>query len=398
MSLLNVLHAAGRESWMDHPGEAQGLLLESIVRKNENTLFGREYLFREIKNGEDFRMCVPLSTYSDLKPYMQLMMYGEDHALVAEPVKAWIQTGGVSDRAKLFPYTDSVAATFREAFLKLFATQVRDWKYVDGKVLCGLERCTVNGGTPVGSVFSLGSGTLKKTPILGKVVTPSSDGSEADWEKWWTATAKQVSRQNVMAAMADPVLLLMFLRKMVREGYNISQLWPNFSLIISNSNVIPYKAAFQSLMGDIEFREIFCTDDMAVAVQRDEKGFIPLYDQVFFEFVSVKEWKDMEEDGGIYREYEFDIKTADTVKRGEEYILVITTSGGVYRYIPGDIFRVVDNLHIVCSGYLEDWEAGIVQDAGQQLVLLREIARNGPMEEHQVVAVESAPLSHLFRL
>ena len=400
-SALTVLQHTGRKGWMN-PKETQEDCLEKIIRTNESTRFGREYLFREIKDAEDFKRCVPLSLYHDIKPYMQLMMAGEAHSVVAEPAYAWIETVGADGDVSLFPYTESVAHTFQEAFLRLFASQLEDWAYVSGKVLAGLGHNTWVEGDTVNSVLRLGVETLKHTPFLERVMTPPTTRDGPTLKKRWTSIAQQVSRQNVIAAVVDPVLFLMFLRQMEADhlprGFStMHELWPNFSLIISDVCMDPYKVAFRSILKNTEFRTIFCADEVVAAVQIDDKGVVPLYDQNFYEFIPLKEWNTMREEKKSYRDYEFNVETGETVCPGEEYILVLTTPGGLYRYIPGDVVKMVDNLHMIKTKTIEC----TAEKSAEPLVLLREVARDELTTDtntNQVVAVESEPMRYVFGL
>ena len=178
---------------------------------------------------------------------------------------------------------------------------------------------------------------------------------------------------------------------------DIHELWPNFSLIISDVCTDPYKIVFRSILKNTEFRTIFCADEVVAAVQIDDKGVVPLYDQNFYEFIPQREWKTMEEEGKSYRAYEFDVKTGDTVTPGEEYVLVLTTPGGLYRYIPGDVVKMVDNCHMVKTTTVE-----YTTRSAEPLVLLREVAKDELMMDTenrcQVVAVESEPMRYLFGL
>jgi hypothetical protein len=386
-----------------NPRETQEDCLEKIIRTNESTQFGREYLFREIKDADDYKRCVPLSLYHDVKPYIQLMMAGKAHTLVAEPAYAWIETVGADGDVILFPYTESVAHTFREAFLRLFASQLEDWAYISGKILAGLGQHTWVKGASVNSVLQLGVETLKQTPFLERVMTPPLNSFKStDIKKQWTSIAQKVSRQNIIAAVVDPVLFLMFLRQIEAEhlprGFSaIHELWPNFSLIVSDVCMDPYRIAFRSILKNTEFRTIFCADEVVAAVQIDDKGVVPLYDQNFYEFIPLKEWKTMKEEKKSYRDYEFDVKTGETVRPGKEYVLVLTTPGGLYRYIPGDVVKMVDNLHMVKTETIECTP----EKGAEPLVLLREVARDELMTDtttSQVVAVESEPMRYVFGL
>ncbi len=405
-STLDLLSHVDEKTWTNCPGETQEAVLKAIVRKSKNTLFGREYLFREISNVKDFTEYVPLSLYEDFRPYIQSMISGEEGILVAEPFSAWMQTSTLCG-AKLFPYTESMARGIQKAFFRLFATEGMEWRYFSGKVMAGLEGMChdVLGEKQVGSSFSLGIKTLCETPFLKRVITPSLDAAYiADCKKRWMETARQARRQDVVAAMADPLLFLLFLRTMITDYREIlgipqlTELWPDFSLVISDGRLGPYKRMFRSLLGDVEFREIFCAEDILVAIQVDEKGYLPLFDQNFLEFISLREWENMQKEGGTYREFEFDWQTVDTVTPSREYVLVLTTPGGLYRYVTGDVVKVTDDCHIAWSGWIDQE----VSTAGssQEIVLLREVATDNLKTTmgngNQVVAVESEPLRSLF--
>jgi hypothetical protein len=396
-SILNVLQCVDEPAWIKRPGETQEKVLEDIVNRNKNTRFGREYLFREIRSAEDFRKCVPLSMYCDIEPYVQRMLCGEKDALVAEQTTAWVESVGLQGKSKLIPYTQDMASGFRDAFLRLFASRAEDWAYVSGKVIAGLEPSHVVGGDPGGDILGLGSATLKSTAVLGRVVTPQLAESDADWEPRWKKAIQQVSRQNVISAVVDPVLFLKFLRMIQSEQgiSDIHQLWPDFCLVVATVNTKPFENVIQSLLGHVEFRRLYCVDEVAIAVQLDEKGVVPLLDHCYLEFIPLNQWRDMEREGGTYREYGFDIETVDTAVPGEKYVLVVTTSG-LYRYIPGDIVTVIDSLHIEPSGFIDEWTD--FPEVAQQIVLLREVARDKFSAGHQLVAVESEPMRYLFKI
>ncbi|MBU6996406.1 MAG: GH3 auxin-responsive promoter family protein [Theionarchaea archaeon] len=397
-SVLNVLQCVDDPSWIRRPGETQEKVLEEIVHENVSTRFGREYLFREIRSTEDFRKSVPFSMYCDVEPYIQRMMCGENDALITEHTAAWIESVGLNKKPKLIPYTQDMAGGFRDAFLRLFASRAEDWAYVSGNVIAGLEHPHMVRGNPAGDILALGSSTLKSTPVLGRVITPQLPESEIDWKKRWKRAIQQVSRQNVISAIVDPVLFLKFLRMVQsdNETVDIRQLWPDFSLVVTTVSARPFENVLKSLLGQVEFRRLYCTDEVVVGVQLDEKGIVPLLDHCFLEFIPLNQWREMELEGGTYREYDFDIETMETAIPGEEYVLVMTTSG-LYRYIPGDTVAMVDNLHIEPTGFIDEWAVLPETEIMQQIVLLREVARDSA-DSHQLVAVESEPLRYLFRI
>ena len=56
------------ELFMKYPEEVQNELLSELIGKAQNTETGIRYGFEGIKNYEDFKNTVPLSTYESIAP------------------------------------------------------------------------------------------------------------------------------------------------------------------------------------------------------------------------------------------------------------------------------------------------------------------------------------------
>jgi hypothetical protein len=190
---------------------------------------------------------------------------------------------------------------------------------------------------------------------MTSILTPSTcTRTIPDVEARWKKIAAQVSPQNVGGIMEDPVSFSMFMKTLHSTNHGWvgnCEWWPQDSLFISHTTIHFYESMLTSLLGPLVFRQIMCIEEIPVAVQMDSgEGCVPLCDQHVFEFIPVKEWKEMEEEGEHYREFAFSPRYLSTVIPGEEYILVLTTSGGLYRYVSGDIITMVDRHHLKRTG------------------------------------------------
>ena len=351
-SIPEFLHEKDKTILFSHPDEIQNEVLKTILSRNSSTRFGREYLFNEISDIFDFRTYVPLSLYSDIHPYLQGMISGMTNILLTEPINAWAQTMGICGQMRLIPYTQSISRGVIDAFVLLYTACAACNIIDDGqKIFSGLESYPADtlGNIPVGTLSSLGLEDLRRIPGIGSLLTPShSTPPCTDMEKSWKQIALYSSAQNVGGIMEDPILFLMFIKYMMHTGHSpIEDLWPQASLFISHDDIRPYQSTLTNLFNSLAFRQIMCIDDIPVAVQIDsQRDCVPLSSHHVFEFIPLKEWKDMEEEGEHYREYEFSLRFLSTVNPDEEYIMVITTSGGLYRYVPGDIVIMTDRHHM----------------------------------------------------
>jgi hypothetical protein len=356
----DLFYEQDKKMMYSHPEEKQYEVLQNILSRNADTRFGREYLFGKITDITDFRTYVPLSLYSDMHPYIQAMIGGKTNMLVKDPIQAWTNPVGIWGQKRLIPYTQSVSRGFIDAWLRLYtACAAQHLISEDQHIVSGLEQLyndTLN-TLPVGTLFSLGLRDLQTVPGVGRILTPSTrTRTVPDIETRWKKIAAQVSHQHIGGIMEDPVSFFMFMKTFHLTDHKWSdtgEWWPQDVLFISHTTIRFFESLLTSLLGPLVFRQIMCIEDIPVAVQLDSgKGCVPLCNQHVFEFISVKEWREMEEEGEQYREFEFSPRYLSTVIPGEEYILVITTSGGLYRYVSGDIITMVDRYHMKRVGYM----------------------------------------------
>ncbi len=87
------------------PVKTQKKLLFNIIRKNRNTLYGREYGFSSIKTVEDFQKRVPVNNYESLRPYIKKMMRGDRGVLTKEKAIFFGITSGTTSKPKFIPVT-----------------------------------------------------------------------------------------------------------------------------------------------------------------------------------------------------------------------------------------------------------------------------------------------------
>ena len=87
------------------PVKTQEKLLFNIIRKNRNTLYGKEHGFSSIKTVEDFQKRVPVNNYESLRPYIKKMMRGDRGVLTREKAIFFGITSGTTSKPKFIPVT-----------------------------------------------------------------------------------------------------------------------------------------------------------------------------------------------------------------------------------------------------------------------------------------------------
>lgn len=98
-----------------NPSLAQSELLQSILRSNQGTVFGREHGFDRIQSAQDYAQRVPIRRYDDLKPWIDRVATGEPNVLTAEPVGRLLPSSGSTAARKLIPFTRTLSRQFNAA-------------------------------------------------------------------------------------------------------------------------------------------------------------------------------------------------------------------------------------------------------------------------------------------
>lgn len=139
-----------------HVRTAQEKVLLSIVRRNEDTDFGKKYNFHAISSIEDFRRQVPLSLYDDYRPAIDRIARGEENVLTAEPVRLFELSSGSTAPSKLIPCT----AGLRREFQRAIRVWIHDLYSNDKELLRGRSYWSITpltggtrrsaGGIPIG--------------------------------------------------------------------------------------------------------------------------------------------------------------------------------------------------------------------------------------------------------
>src|SRR5688572_10391037 len=93
------------EAACQRPRAVQEALLREILERNKNSVFGKEHGFTQIKTIGAFQKRVPLSTYEDIKPYIDAELGGQHGQLTAAKPVLFAMTSGTTGDAKYIPVT-----------------------------------------------------------------------------------------------------------------------------------------------------------------------------------------------------------------------------------------------------------------------------------------------------
>ena len=96
---------AQTQKWANNPVETQQKVFANLIRQAENTQFGKEHHFSNIKSFEDFAKQVPVRDYEQLKSYVDKVVAGESDILWKGKPLYFAKTSGTTSGAKYIPLT-----------------------------------------------------------------------------------------------------------------------------------------------------------------------------------------------------------------------------------------------------------------------------------------------------
>ena len=200
------------------PRQAQEAKLLEIVRRNEQTDFGREHGFAEVRSIADYQQAVPPGDYDGLDPYIERTLRGEQNVLTADAPMMFATTSGTTGSAKYIPVTPSYLHEYSQGVSTHLYRMFTDYRDIlEGKMLVPSSNDVEGhseGGLPYGAI----SGYLTRTqpkPIRRFYALPYELAKVKQVEAKYYLTLRHAMPSDVRAIMMpNPSSMLMLADKM----------------------------------------------------------------------------------------------------------------------------------------------------------------------------------------
>lgn len=338
----------------DDPHGLQKEVFLSLAERLKKTKYSNLYAKNGVRTADEFRQTFPIVRYEDIFPYIDRMMKGEEDMLWPGKVTWFAKSSGTTnDKSKFIPITDEnlfdnhVAASW-DAMCILYANRP-EARIFEGKNLIMGGSLTETGGVTIGDVSAI---LLNRMPLVGRpFYTPDFEVAlMADWEAKIEKMASQCRHEDVVMLAGVPTWTAVLFRRLLEiTGFsNMREVWPDLKTYFHGGvGFDPYAAQFREFLpgSDMEFYEVYNASEGYFAVQDrlNQKGMLLLLDNsIYYEFIPLE-----------------NIGQADPatlelsqVEEGKDYSIVISTSAGLWRYMPGDVVRFIstDPYRIMVSG------------------------------------------------
>ncbi len=108
-------HYAGFMSSSKDLRSQQEDVLMRLILANRDTTYGREHHFDKIKDIPTYQKMVPIVDYENILPYVEQIKQGQKEVLTHCHVRRFIPSSGSSSSSKLIPYNDALRRDFSHA-------------------------------------------------------------------------------------------------------------------------------------------------------------------------------------------------------------------------------------------------------------------------------------------
>ncbi|MBS1495282.1 MAG: GH3 auxin-responsive promoter family protein [Bacteroidetes bacterium] len=330
-------------NWINHPIAAQREVLQHLVTAAQYTEFGKKYGFSKLFTLKQFKARVPIHEYDDIKPYIQRMMNGEQNILWNTPVNWFAKSSGTtSDKSKYIPISEeSLQENHFQASKDVLSNYYKNFPSSD--LLTG-KSLVVGGSHQISKlredvqVGDLSAILMQNSPFWGQWLrTPELSIALLDeWENKIEKLAQTTSNENVTSLAGVPTWTLLLLKRIleIKQKQTIAEVWPNLELYINGGvSFVPYREQFEKIIGKpINFLEIYNASEGFIAGQDKpgDNGMLLFTEHgIFYEFLPVEEYG---------KPHPNTIGLRD-VSLHKNYALVISTTGGLWRYLLGDTIQ-----------------------------------------------------------
>lgn len=361
------------ELFKKYPFEVQEELFKDLINKARDTEWGKKYDYKSIKTVGQYAQRVPVSTYADIKPFIDRLRNGEQNLLWPGEVRYFAKSSGTTaGRSKYIPMSDDALEDCHykggKDIISIYFNMYPESAMFEGKSLVmggsGDLQEVSNASYYEGDLSAI---LMSNLPFWAQFKrTPSIEIALMDeWENKLELMAESTIGHDVRSISGVPSWMLVLLRKILSKAKtdNLKEVWPNLEVFFHGGVKFgPYREQYKAIIpeGEIIYLNTYNASEgfFGIQDQRDVDDLLLLLDLgIFFEFIPVSE---------LHNENPT-AKQLHEVETGENYALVISTNAGLWRYKIGDTitFTSTDPFRIQITGRTVNF----INVVGEELIM-----------------------------
>jgi hypothetical protein len=330
---------------MHNANYVQEQTLKNLIEQGQNTVWGKLYDYKSINTAQEFANRVPISTYEELKPFIERNMRGEQNVLWPSEIRWFAKSSGTTnDKSKFIPVSyealeDCHFQGGRDA-LTIYCHNHPDTKLFDGKGLVIGGSHKVNSYNDNSSFGDLSAVIMANLPFwVNFLRTPDLSIALMDeWEEKIEKLAQATAFEDVTNISGVPTWTVVLFNRLleITGKKDMTEIWPNLELYMHGGvSFVPYREQFKKLVpsSKMSYLETYNASEGFFGLQvesgRDDMMLMTNYG-IYYEFIKQEE---------LYTTDNPKTYTLGEVEAGQNYAVVISTNAGLWRYLIGDTIR-----------------------------------------------------------
>ncbi|HUH29241.1 GH3 family domain-containing protein [Gelidibacter sp.] len=350
----------------NNPVEEQQDVLKKLLTKAKDTAFGKHYDFESLLESDSpaiaFANKVPYFDYNKINDewWYRLQNGEEDVTWPGHPKYFALSSGTTGKESKRIPVTDEMIDAIKNTGIQqVFALSnfdlPADFFEKEIMMLGSSTDLKEHNDHLEGEISGI---SASKIPFWFRpYYKPGEEISKIDdWDARVQRIAENAENWDIGALSGIPSWIELMLQKVIQHHNlnHIHEIWPNLQVFTSGGVAFgPYEKSFNALMGQpITIIDTYLASEGFIAFQsRPETDAMKLVtdEGVYFEFVPFKP-EYIKEDGSLVKDAPS--ITLKDVKLGQDYVLLMSTVSGAWRYEIGDtiLFTDVERAEIKITG------------------------------------------------
>lgn len=347
-----------REKIVSEPNaeEAQLNVLKNLLNKAKDTTFGKHYKFEEILEADDIPMAfaerVPYFDYNKLnEEWWQKLHEGqEDVTWPGKPPYFALSSGTTGKSSKRIPVTDDMIEAIRTSGIKQIGALSNfdlpsDFFEKEIMMLGSSTHLHEEGDHMEGEISGISASRIPYW--FRSYYKPGEEIAQIEnWDEKVKKIAEKAKDWDIGALSGIPSWMELMLKEVIayHKVSNIHDIWPNLQVYTSGGVAFePYEKSFNALLAHpITVIDTYLASEGFLAYQQRSETHamkLVLDNGIYFEFVPFKA-EYINEDGSIT--VDAPVIPISQVKEEEDYILLISTVSGTWRYLIGDTIKFTD--------------------------------------------------------
>ncbi len=338
------------------PVEEQQEVLAALLETAKDTAFGKYYGFSKIMEAEDaqkgFAEKVPYFDYHEMKAaWWDKTIEGlEDIAWPGKPSYFALSSGTTGKTSKRIPVTDAMIDAIRDAGIKQVGALANfdlptDFFEKEIMMLGSSTDLSERDEFLEGEISGI---TASNIPFWFKgYYKPGEDIAKIDdWDTRVATIARRAKEWDIGALSGIPSWMELMMKEVIKyhDAETIHDVWPNLQVFTSGGVAFqPYEKSFRQLCNkEVTVIDTYLASEGFIAFQqRPETTSMKLVTDngIYFEFVPFKP-EFIKEDGSLAQDAPS--LTLAEVETDQDYVLIISTVSGAWRYLIGDTIAFTD--------------------------------------------------------